>query len=139
MDALGLEPGLLGKSAQDEERARARERAAARVQEEIGPVAAVEMRPAQGEVAARGLGRRASQGHEAFLPALPEHADDAALDVDRALLEPDRLRDPQPCSVEELDERSIPQRARRRPSGGIDQTLGLGGGEHAGEMAASTG
>jgi hypothetical protein len=42
MDAPGVEPGLLGESAQDQEGARARQRAAARVQEQVLAVAAVE-------------------------------------------------------------------------------------------------
>ena len=44
VDALGLEPCLLGEPAQDEEGAGAGQRAALRVQEELGPEAAVEVR-----------------------------------------------------------------------------------------------
>ena len=46
MDAAGLEARDLGELAQDEERARSRQPAAARIQEELGPVAHVEVRPA---------------------------------------------------------------------------------------------
>ncbi len=46
VDALRVEPGLLGELAQDQERAGARERAAACVQEELGAVAPVEERAA---------------------------------------------------------------------------------------------
>ena len=55
--ALRLEAGLRGQPAQDQERAGARERAALRVQEELGPVAAVEVRAAAREVAPQRLGR----------------------------------------------------------------------------------
>ena len=50
MDALGLEAGFRGEPAEDQERAGARESAALRVQEQLRPVAAVEMRPASREV-----------------------------------------------------------------------------------------
>src|SRR4051794_4241901 len=52
VDALRLEPRLLRQLPEDEERAAARERAALRVQEELGPVPPVEVRPAAREVAA---------------------------------------------------------------------------------------
>ena len=45
MDALRLEAGLLGEAAQDQEGAGAGERPAVRVQEELGAVSAVEVRP----------------------------------------------------------------------------------------------
>src|SRR5688500_12523857 len=45
MHALGLETGFLGEPAQDHERACARQRPAARVEEELGAVAPVEVRP----------------------------------------------------------------------------------------------
>src|SRR4051794_18172130 len=44
MNTFRLEAGVLGELAQDEERAGARERAALRVQEELGPVSLVEKR-----------------------------------------------------------------------------------------------
>jgi hypothetical protein len=44
--AGGVEPRLGGQRPEDEERAGARQRAASRVQEQLGPVAAVEVRPA---------------------------------------------------------------------------------------------
>src|ERR1041385_3964821 len=67
VDALGLEPGLGGQAAQDQEHAAAGERAAVRVQEELLPVAAVEVRAAAGEVAAKRVG------------GLPPDRDDALL------------------------------------------------------------
>src|SRR4051794_39626804 len=44
VDALGLEPGLVGEAAQDQKDACARERPAVRVQEQLLPVAPVEVR-----------------------------------------------------------------------------------------------
>ena len=55
MDALGIEAGPLGELAQDQEGACASERAALSVQEELGPVAPVEVRPAARQIAAQGL------------------------------------------------------------------------------------
>ena len=46
MDARGIEPGLLGPAPQDQEGAGAGERPALRVEEELGTVPAVEVRPA---------------------------------------------------------------------------------------------
>ena len=115
VDATRLEPGAVGELAQDQECAGAGERAAAGVQEELGPVAAVEMRPAEREVAAHGLGGRPPERDEALLAALSEHAHDALLDRDAVLLEPDGLGHAEAGAVEELHERAIAQRARRRP------------------------
>src|SRR2546421_3347505 len=55
MDPLRLEAGPGREPAQDQERARARERAALGVQEELGPVAPVEERAAAGKIAAKRL------------------------------------------------------------------------------------
>ena len=74
MDAPRLEPGLLRELAQDEERARARERAALRVQEELRPVPAVEKGPAPGEIAAEGVDGAPSERHDALLAALAHGA-----------------------------------------------------------------
>jgi hypothetical protein len=124
--AAGLEARTLGELAQDEERAGSRERSAARVQEELGTVAAIEMRATEREVPANGLGGGSSEGHEPLLPALAEDADDAFVERDARLLEPGGLGHAQPGTVEELDERAVAKRARRRPDGGVDESLGLG-------------
>src|SRR5947208_10459800 len=52
VDALGLEPCLAGQAPQDEEDAGARERPAARVEEQLLPVPPVEVRTASREIAA---------------------------------------------------------------------------------------
>ena len=93
VDALGLEPCLRGELAQDQERAGAGQRPAAGVEEQVGPVAAVEVRSAERQVAAYRLGGRAAERDDALLVALAEHAHDAGVDVDRRAGETDRLRD----------------------------------------------
>ena len=132
VDATRLEPCAFGQLAKDQERAGAGERAAARVEEQLGPVAPVEMGPAEGEVAAHGLGGRPPERDEPFLAALSEHAHNALLDRDAVLLQPDRLRHTEAGAVHELHERAIAQRPRHRPRRGVDQPLGLGGRERAG-------
>jgi hypothetical protein len=52
VDALGVEPRLLRQLAEDEECPGARERPTACVQEELGPVSRVQVRPPSAEVAA---------------------------------------------------------------------------------------
>ena len=75
--AARLEAGPLGEAAEDEERACARQRAATRVEEEVGAMTPVEVRAPEREVAARGLGRRPPERDESLLAALADHAHDA--------------------------------------------------------------
>src|SRR5438045_9499374 len=58
VDAVWLEAGLLRELPEDEEDAGARERSAARVEEELHPRLALEVRAAVREVAAQRVGRR---------------------------------------------------------------------------------
>src|SRR5437588_4464250 len=125
MDPLRLEPRASREPPQDEERARARERAALRVQEELGPVAPVEERTTAGEVAAQRLGRLAADRDDPLLVALAEAADEPVLEVDAAPLERHRLRDAQARAVEELGERAVAEVARLRAGGRLDEPLGL--------------
>src|SRR5581483_5491659 len=60
VDAARLQPRRGGQPAEDEEGARAGERAALRIEEELGPVAPVEVRPPAGEVAAERFDRLAA-------------------------------------------------------------------------------
>src|SRR5512132_2303881 len=94
VDARRIQPCLFGEAAKDQERSRAREGSAACVEEEVGAVAAIEMRPAEGEVAPYRLGGGPSERHDSLLVALAEHADDASVEVDRGAREPDRLGHP---------------------------------------------
>src|SRR5438128_1360004 len=76
MDALRLQSGPAGDLAQDEERAGAGERAAARVQEHLRAVPGIEEGAAAGEVAAQRLGGGPPDRHDPLLGALAEYADD---------------------------------------------------------------
>ena len=89
VDAARLEPCLVGEAAEDEERARPGERSAAGVEEEVGPVSTVEVRPAEREVAAHGFDRGAAERHDPLLAALAEHADELPFEVDRRAREAD--------------------------------------------------
>ena len=129
VDAARLEPGDRGQPAQDQEGARAGQRPALRVQEELGAVAAVEVGAAAREVAAQRLDRWPPDRDDALLAALADDAHEPVVEVDAALLEPDRLGDAQPRAVEQLDERAVAQRSRRRAVRGPDQPLGLAGRE----------
>ena len=50
MHALGVEPGLFGQFAENQKGARPRQSAASGVEEQLGPVAHVQVRAAAGEV-----------------------------------------------------------------------------------------
>src|SRR5579864_6232199 len=70
VDTLGLQPGGPGEAAKDEEGAGAGQRPALGIEEELGPVAAVEVGPAPREVAAEGVHRFAADRDDALLRAL---------------------------------------------------------------------
>src|SRR5581483_10348439 len=93
VDPLRLEAGLAGQPAQDQERARACQRPALRVEEELRPVAAIEVRPAAGEVAPQRLGRGAADRDDAILAALAGAANEPLVEVDPRAFEPDRFAD----------------------------------------------
>ena len=131
VDATGLEAGALGQLAQDEKGPGARQRATASVQEELRPVAPVEVGATECEIATNRLGRRPPERYEPLLPPLADDADDPFLKRDAALLEARGLGDSQAGSVQELDERAVAQRARHRSYGGSDEPLRLGRRERA--------
>ncbi len=110
---------------------------AAGVQEELGPVAAVELWSPEREIAPRCFRRRTPERDEAILAALPVHADDSTLEVHGVLLEPHGLRDAQSCSVQELDERPVAKDAGGCSRRGVDESLGLRGGERSRKTATS--
>ena len=107
VDALGFEARLLGEPAQDQEDARARQAAALRVEEQLRPMAAVEVRPPPGEVAAQRLGGRAPDRDDPLLRPLAGRTDDPPLEVDVGLAQADRFADAQAGAVEQLDERAV--------------------------------
>ena len=120
MHPARLEPCAVGQLLQDEKRARSGERASAGVQEELRPVPAVEVGPAERKVAADGLRRGPPEWDEALLRPFSEDANDALLERDAALFEPGRLRDAQTGSVQELHERAVPKGPRCRSGRGVD-------------------
>ena len=75
MDPLGLEPCFPRKSAQNDEDSSARQRPAARVQEQLLSVMPVEVRAASREVVAKGLGSLPPQRDDALLASLAEGPD----------------------------------------------------------------
>src|SRR5262249_23777097 len=127
VDTSRLEPRLLGQAAEDQEDPGAGEAAALRVEEELGTVAPVEERPPAGQVAAQRLHGRPADRDDPLLAALAGDTDEALVEVDAGLVEPDRVRDADAGSVEELDECAVAQRPRLDPVGGPDQALGLAG------------
>src|SRR3954452_6935242 len=129
VDAARLQSGLLGKPAQDEECARSRQRTALRIEEELGPVPLVEIRPPAREIPPQRLDRLAPDRHDALLRALAGAADDALLEVDTVLRQSDGLAHAEPGAVEELDERPVAQGARRGSCCGLDEALRLTGRE----------
>jgi hypothetical protein len=135
MNASRLEPSSTGKLPQDEEGPGARKRPAADVQEELGPVTTIQVRPAEREVPSNRLCCRAPERYEALLVSLSEHADDPLLERDATLLESDRLGHAQSGSVEKFDERPVAQRSRARAGGRVDEVLGLGRRKRARERA----
>src|SRR4051794_35902003 len=125
MHAPLLEAGLLGELAEDEEDARAGERAATRIEEELGTRLALEMRAAVCEVAAQRLDRRAADRDDALLVPLADAADEAMLEVDRVLVQARRLAHAQAAAVEQLDERAVAYRERRRSHRRVEDPLDL--------------
>jgi hypothetical protein len=123
MDTLRIEARGSRQPPQDQERAGPGERPALRVQEELGAVAAVEERPAAREVAAQCLGRLAADRHDPLLAALADDAHEPVVEVDAALLEADGLRDPEPGTVEQLDEGPVAEGSGRDAARGVDQPL----------------
>src|SRR5689334_20655949 len=102
MDSFGIEAGGLGEPSQDQERTRARQRAALRVQEQFRTVALVEVGPAAREVTAERLDCLAADRNDALFRALAGAADEAAFEIDRRALEADRFAHAKTAAVEEL-------------------------------------
>jgi len=64
------------------------------------------------EVGAQGALRRQTEGHDALLRALAQHANDTTRIIDVMCVEPDELADAQSARVEQLDHRPIAQGRR---------------------------
>jgi hypothetical protein len=124
----GIEAGLRGASAKDEESSRTRERPALRVEEELRPVTAVEVRAAAREVAPHRLRSLAADRHHSLLVTLAYASHETVFERDAALLEPDGFGDPQSGAVQKLDEREVAQVTRLRAGRGLDQGFCFAGG-----------
>jgi hypothetical protein len=122
---LGLEARFASEPTENQERAGPCQGASLGVQEELRPVAPVEMRPAAREVAAESLDGLPADRDNPLLAALADGPDETLVQVDARFVEPDRLADPQAGAVEELDKCPVAERARRRPRRGLDQPLRL--------------
>src|SRR5436309_10809905 len=110
MHAPGLEPGAFGEAPQDQKRAGPSECTPLGVQEELRPVAAVEVRASVGEVAAQRVGSVTTERHDSLLVALAQAPGETLLEVDVGLGEANRLADPKAATVEELDQRAVTER-----------------------------
>src|SRR5262245_65452678 len=121
MDALGLEAGLLGEAAQDEEHAGAGQSAALGVEEELRPVPAIEVGSAAREVAPQGVRGGAPQWDGSLLRALAGRPPEPLLEVDVSLPEPEGLANSEPRGAGELARGAVRARAGRRPGGSVGQ------------------
>jgi hypothetical protein len=74
VDPARFEPALSASRLQDQEGARPRERAALRVQEQLRPVALVEVRPTAAQVAGAARRRRSAERDDPLLAALADRA-----------------------------------------------------------------
>ena len=137
MHALGLETGFPGELPEDQEGACPCERAALHVEEDLWPMSPVEVRPAACEVASQGLDCFSADRNDPFLRALADAADESLFEIDGRALEADGFADAQACSVEELDERTVAQRTRRRARRSIDQPFDLARGERLRQRPAA--
>lgn len=127
VDATGLEPSLLSEPTENEECARAGQRSTAGIEKEVGPMAAIEMRPAEREVSAHRFDRRAAEWHDSLLAPFPENAHELSIEIDGGARKADCLGHPQTGAVEKLDERAVAHCARGGPVRSVDQAFGLGG------------
>src|SRR5438132_2312835 len=139
MDAPRLEAGLRRQPAQDQEGAGPGQRPALGVEEELGPVAAIEVGAAPGEVAPERLGALTADRYDPLLRALAEAADEAAVEIDAALVERHGLRHPQARAVQEFDERAVAEVTRLRAGSRFDQALGFSRRERAGQLPPAAG
>src|SRR5438105_291348 len=137
MDSRRVEAGSLGEASQNQEGAGAGERAALRVQEQFRTVALVEVRPPTREVAAEGLDGLAPDRNDALLRPFSDAADEPAVQVDRRALEADGFAHAEAGAVEQLDERAIAERPRRRTGRCVDQLLDFAGRERLRQGAAT--
>src|SRR4051794_10951791 len=107
VDAARLEAGLVGEPPEHEEDTGARQSAALRVQEQLGPVAAVEVRPATREVAAECVGGRTAERNDPVLRSLAGRPHEPLVEIHVRLAETDYFAHSETGSVEQLDEGAV--------------------------------
>src|SRR6185437_6918740 len=95
------------------------------VQEQLLPVAPVEVRTTAREVAAEGVRCLAPDRYDPFLASLAEGANESVFEIHGLTVERDRLAHPQPGAVEELAEGTVAKVPRRRPGGRVEEALDL--------------
>src|SRR5712692_1201743 len=139
MDTPRLEPGLRRQPAQDQKRAGPGERPALGIEEQLGPVATVEVGTAAREVAPERFGALTADRHDPLLRALAEATDEAAVEIDAALVERHGLRHAQARAVQEFDERAVAQVTRLRAGSRVDQALGFSRRERPGQLPPAAG
>ena len=132
----GSSPAFPARRRRITEGARTGERPALRVQEDLRPVALVQVRPPAREVAPERLDGLAPDRDDPLLRALAEGPHDAVVEVDGATLEAHRLdtRSPAPYSSS-TSARS--RRSRGATRGRLDEPLGLGGRQRPREAAGA--
>src|SRR3954453_18418172 len=110
---LAVEPDVLGVALDDLVEALASESTPAEVDEQLGlGRAAHELGTTRAQVAAHSRSSLPAERHGSLLGPLAVRARKAALDVDVADLEADRLRCAEAAAVHELQERAVAQRDR---------------------------
>ena len=133
VDAGRVETRLRRRGAHDQEGTGARQAAALRVEEQLGPVARVEERPPTRHVDAQRLDGSPPDRDDPLLVALAGDAHEAALEIDAAALQAGRLADAQAGAVQQLQQRAVAQVARADAARRLDQPLRLVGRERAGQ------
>src|SRR5713101_5084330 len=107
MNSFRLEPGLGCQLAEDQEGAGARQAAALRVQEELGSMPHLQERASPSQVTPHCLRGLAADRNDPLLRALADAPDDACVEVDARLRQPDGVALPEASLVEGLDDRSV--------------------------------
>ena len=93
VNSFRFQTGAFGEAAQDHERSRAGQPSALGVQEELLPVAAVEVRATASEIPAYRLCGGTAERNDALFAPFAETTDEALIQVDAGLLETDRFAD----------------------------------------------
>src|SRR5689334_11368103 len=138
MHTFWFQAGLRRKPSENQECTGTRQPTPLRVQEELGTVPRIQIRPAAAEIPSQCLRGLPADRYDAFLRALADAADEPSVEIDAGLVQAHRFADAQPRAVEKLDERAVTERARRRTVRGFDEPFGLRRRERSWKRAPST-